>query len=385
MSLDPDRYRLPEAVHQAIFQKRIAPHLFADAKPAPERPVAVIFGGQPGAGKSASVDFALRQLAERGGAAQIIGDDLRSYHPQYARLLARDDKTAAFYTDRDTGRWVEMAIDRAKANRLNIVIEGTMRDPSTVAKTMLNLRGAGYLIDARILAVNERLSWQGVLQRYENQKADRGYGRMTAPHSHRDAYNGIPATLDRIESERLADRVSLYRRGAVELYANELQRGEWAKPPGARAALEAERSRPLTLHERHEYAVAFDKLLDLMARPERNSTAAEIDAMQQLREKAHMSLKAAMLRELPEPEALRRHPDLAPTYQILQHARAKAELDGLPPNAQTAVVDKLRNELADRLEVGVRMQIKAPERRPDSLEVAKPEHRPRQPNQDLER
>ena len=42
---------------------------------------------------------------------------------------------------------------------------------------MRALRSAGYEIDAPALVVNERLSWQGVLQRYEeNQKADRGSG-----------------------------------------------------------------------------------------------------------------------------------------------------------------------------------------------------------------
>src|SRR4051812_2053149 len=106
MALDADRYRLTEAEHQAIFDKRIKPQLFADAKPQ-AKPVGVVFGGQPGAGKSAAVDDALRELKDRGGAAQIIGDDMRGYHPRYARLMERDDKTAAYFTDRDTGRWVE--------------------------------------------------------------------------------------------------------------------------------------------------------------------------------------------------------------------------------------------------------------------------------------
>jgi len=39
---------------------------------------------------------------------------------------------------------------------------------------MQSLRAAGYEIDARALAVHEKLSWQVVLQRYEAQKADRG-------------------------------------------------------------------------------------------------------------------------------------------------------------------------------------------------------------------
>lgn len=223
-ALNPEQHSLTEAEHQRIFERRIVPALFSDAQ-ATDRPVAVIFGGQPGAGKSASVEAAGRELQGRGGVAQIIGDDLRDYHPRYTELTARDDKTAAFYTDRDSGRWVEKAIQYAKEQRVNLVIEGTMRDGSKVAETMTSLRAAGYEIEARALVVNERLSWQGVLQRYEEQRADRASGRMTAPHSHRDAYEGMPVTLERIEREQLADRVALYRRGGQVTYRNGLVDG----------------------------------------------------------------------------------------------------------------------------------------------------------------
>jgi predicted ABC-type ATPase len=201
MASNPDRHRLTEAEHQRIFERDIVPAVFSGAK-STDRPVAVIFGGQPGAGKSAAVDATVRELGERGGAVQVIGDELRSYHPRYAELMAQDDKTAAFYTDRDSGRWVEKAIQHAKDLRVNLVIEGTMRDGTKVAETMTSLRQAGYEIDARALAVNERLSWQGVMQRYEEQRNDRGSGRMTAPHSHRDAYEGKRGLKALLTSER---------------------------------------------------------------------------------------------------------------------------------------------------------------------------------------
>jgi predicted ABC-type ATPase len=293
MALDADRYRLSEAEHQAIFDRRIKPQLFADARPQ-AMPVAIVFGGQPGAGKSAAVDDALRELESRGGAVAIIGDDLRGYHPHYAPLMERDDKTAAFYTDRDTGRWVEKSIEYAKQQRLNIVIEGTMRDANKVAQTLRSLRGAGYEVEARALAVNERLSWQGVLQRYESQKADRGYGRMTARDSHQAAYNGMPATIERVEQEKLADRITIYRRGAVVIYSNELRDGRWQKPPGARQAVETERARPMTPLELRGYAEGFDELATTMARPERRATPAELGAVDALRLQAHLDLMIAL-------------------------------------------------------------------------------------------
>ena len=351
MALDADRYRLTEAEHQAIFDKRIKPQLFADAKPS-DKPVAVIFGGQPGAGKSASVDDALRELKHRGGAAQIIGDDLRGYHPQYGRLMERDDKTAAFYTDRDTGRWVEKAIEHAKQQRLNVVIEGTMRDGNKVAETMQSLRGAGYEVDARALAVNDKLSWQGVMQRYENQKADRGSGRMTAPHSHRDAYEGVPATVERIEREKLADRMTVYRRGGEAIYTNALRDGQWQYPEGARQAVENERSRPMTLQERKDYAEAFDKLAALMVKPERRATADELRNLDELRTQARRELAAEVFRKVEPAEAVKTNPELAGAYGAVAAVAKKAEADGLPAERQAVVVARARENVAASIERG---------------------------------
>lgn len=351
MALNPDQYRLAEAEHQAIFDNDIKPDLFAGAKPSGQ-PVAVIFGGQPGAGKSAAVDAAMRDLEPRGGAVQIIGDDMRGYHPQYARLMARDDKTAAFYTDRDTGLWVEKAIAEAKNQRVSIVIEGTMRDGNKVAETMQSLRAAGYEIDARALAVNERLSQQGIIQRYENQKADRGTGRMTTPQAHQAAYDGMPTTVERIERDKLADRVTLFRRGAEAIYTNELNGGEWMKEPQARAALEAERSRPMTLQERRSYAKGFDKLAELLARPERQASAEEVKNVDDLQRRAKRELAAEVFRQEPPAQAVQQHTELAPAYSYLRAREAKAEVDGLTEQQRAVVMARVCDKVAERIERG---------------------------------
>jgi predicted ABC-type ATPase len=306
MALNADQHRLGAIEHQAIFDQVIKPRVFSAAQPV-ARPVAIIFGGQPGSGKSASVELAEQELALRGGCVQIIGDDFRKFHPGFGGLLRNDDKTAAFYTDRDTGQWVEKAIAHAKELRTNIVIEGTMRDSDKVAQTMQSLRAAGYEIDARALAVHGVLSLQGVLQRYENQKADRGIGRMTTPEAHQAAYDGMPVTLERIELEKLADRVTLYRRGGVAIYTNTLEEGAWTNEPQARAALVAERSRPLNQDELQSYVQGYDRLVELMARPGRGATDKELTVVHTLRAQAQ-ALNSRVLGQ--------QHPAEAPTIQM---------------------------------------------------------------------
>jgi hypothetical protein len=138
MDRDPDRYRLSPDKHRAIYESRIAPLLFAQAAPV-ARPTALVLGGQPGAGKSALLASAHAEFDRHGGLIEIIGDDLRAFHPRYSELQRQDDRTAAFFTDRDSGRWIEMAIADAAARRCNVAVEGTMRLPDKVAETLTPL------------------------------------------------------------------------------------------------------------------------------------------------------------------------------------------------------------------------------------------------------
>lgn len=94
----------------------------------------MLFGGQPGSGKSAAIADAVAVIKAHGGGVEIMGDDLRSFHPKYDTLLALDDQTAAFYTDLDAGRWVEKAIQHASSNRYNVVLEGTFQQSDVVPR-----------------------------------------------------------------------------------------------------------------------------------------------------------------------------------------------------------------------------------------------------------
>lgn len=156
-------------------------------------------------------------------------------------------------------------------------------------------RKAGYQIDARALAVTARFSKQGIMQRYKNQKADRGFGRMTTVEAHKAAYDGMLQTLDRIERQKLADRVMIYRRGVEVIYANELRDGQWTHEPQARTVVEVEWARPMTLQECQDYFAGFDELIDMLAKPERRASVEEIRKVGHLRHQTEVLLAAKML------------------------------------------------------------------------------------------
>ena len=245
MERDPEKHSLAPDELQGIYEARVAPRLFANAQPV-ERPTAVVLGGQPGSGKTPMQKAAEREFSGQGGLAKIIGDDLRSYLPHYKGLQRADDQTAAFYTDRDSGRLVEKAIADAAQRGVNVMVEGTMRNAETVAATLQQFREAGYTTDARALAVSPEMSALGIMQRYAAQKEARGVGRMTAPEAHQNALRGMPWTGFRTTALPIVSRsiAGAARRSSVSTCPERL------KPTNRAPALWSSRNATARSHRR---------------------------------------------------------------------------------------------------------------------------------------
>ncbi|GGM23073.1 zeta toxin family protein [Dactylosporangium sucinum] len=252
---------LPEAARRVIFDRAILPSLFGDAQHPAEQdtgarpPVTVLVGGQPGAGKSRLE----AELARNLDAVIVDVDQLRAFHPDYARLARSDDRTAAEATHTDVQTWSRWAIAYAIEHGINLIVSTTLRGPGDTAAQIEHHRAAGRDVEVVFLAVDLATSTLGVLQRYAADRADPrlGYGRYTPRAFQEAAYDGLPATAERVEDDQRAHRVHVMRRGGGQpLYTNSLDEGgRWRSPPAARAALTAERNRTWTAAE----IAAFDE------------------------------------------------------------------------------------------------------------------------------
>lgn len=257
---DPERHRLSESQHEQIFRDRIIPRELSAGTPQ-VRPVVYLLGGQPGAGKSRTEGALLAALREHGGAVGIDGDDLRPYHPEYNRLMREDDRTAAFYTDKDSGRWVWKAIQHLADRQVNMVVAGTMRRPGVVREIAEHLKERGYRVEAAIVAAPAAMSRLGIVKRYQEQRRARGAGRFTTRESHDAGYQGVLDTAAALDAEPFVDAVHVYGRRKGQLHTNaRTADGEWARPPGLRAAIEAERDRPWGVDEAAGAQADVDRL-----------------------------------------------------------------------------------------------------------------------------
>lgn len=151
------------ARNESIFRCDILRDYLHDNMSRAERPRLILLGGQPGAGKTAILTASQKELARSGSTIRIVGDDLRSYHPQFLAFQRQDPETASRYTQMDAGRWAEKLLVAATERQVNVVFETTMRTPENVGRVIGTVRDAGYVVEVRAVAVNPRLSWQGNL------------------------------------------------------------------------------------------------------------------------------------------------------------------------------------------------------------------------------
>ncbi|MDR1875382.1 MAG: zeta toxin family protein, partial [Synergistaceae bacterium] len=127
----------------------------------------------------------------------------------------------------------------------------------------------GYRVDVTVMAAGGEFSKLGILERYEGQKADVGYGWWTSPATHGKTYDGIPETAKLVELKCRIDSFSVYNRSGGILYANTSRDGVYTKPPhnaDARAAIMKERNRPLTPEEQSTLLEGRRRMLENMKR-----------------------------------------------------------------------------------------------------------------------
>ena len=260
---DTSTHKLSAEEHGRIFSDAIEPILLGKVKTRHQsKPRLIMLGGQPGSGKTSRLLFSAQdELDAQGGFVAIDADHFRTFHPQWDELNQQDDRNAALYTHPDAAEWVNRAIDVAIREGCHVIFDGTMGSPGAALNRIEQFERAGYDIEIRILAVNERHSWLGVLRRYEEGRARSGAGRMTPRDVHDEVYEGLVKTLETIQSEKSGVRIRIYSRDKSLLF--DTRNGGALGTRTAAQALQDERERPWTASEEDEFRDSVKQLIQL--------------------------------------------------------------------------------------------------------------------------
>lgn len=208
---------LSDAQLHEIFDQKIRPELdsLGASSRAQQTASLVIVGGQPGAGKSKAVQ---RAAAQHPGIVEVIGDDLRVYHPDYRRLMARSPLEMPAVTAQASGQWVGMSIDYLREQRKSTLIETTLRQLPVVQETIEKFHRAGYRTELHIVAVPLEVSRLGTISRYIGQVQDNGAGRWTPAVAHDVAAAAVPATAAELVRSGYVEHVVVENRVGAPYY-----------------------------------------------------------------------------------------------------------------------------------------------------------------------
>ena len=219
---------LTEAQLREIFERDIRPELDALGASSREEPtlLLVLVGGQPGAGKSKAIS---RIEAQHPGIVEVIGDDLRNFHPDYDRLMQEAPLAMPAATAQASGRWVGMAIEYLRERRRGTLIETTLRQPGVVRETVAGFRQAGYRTELHVVAVPLEVSRLGTISRYVGQVEESGAGRWTPAAAHDTAAEAVSGTVVELVEAGAIDHVSIENRQGEAYYEASPQPGECAE------------------------------------------------------------------------------------------------------------------------------------------------------------
>ncbi|CAD6016141.1 zeta toxin family protein [Agreia sp. COWG] len=211
----PNDYDLTPEQLQVIFDERIRRRLFRRAR-TEHTPSAVLLGAQSGSGKTKALQSIV--AATPGDPVAIVGDDLRAFHPAYARLLEDAPTEMPDATAQASGAWVRMSIDYARDHKVSVVIEGTFRNPDVTILEAARFHEAGYRTHVVALAVPGAVSRLSTLDRFVADARVGRDARWTPLEGHQRGYEGTPRTVAAAEQSPHVDQLSIQNRNGQILY-----------------------------------------------------------------------------------------------------------------------------------------------------------------------
>lgn len=173
------------------------------------KPIAVVLGGQPGAGKSALQDIAKQNIPD---IIIINGDEYRKYHPNFDEIYRAYGDDFPKHTAEFSGKVTEVLKAKLMEQKRNILVEGTLRTASVPLETCRAFKENGYNVMLGIMAVKPEISYLSTILRYENMNDLGMVPRKTAKDHHDLVVRNLPANLKEICETGEFDKVVIYNR-----------------------------------------------------------------------------------------------------------------------------------------------------------------------------
>jgi len=175
--------------------------------------IAVVVGGQPGAGKTNCITNTKRAL--RQNCVIIDNDAFRNYHPLVTDIKKWHPSLFTDCTDQLSFKATPRMIDIMSDAGYNLVIHQTLKSNLIADDAITKLRNKGYVVIVRALAVSDLESKMSMIERSQALIEELGYCRWVPKQNHDVAYAGLPKTVEYMQQSGKYDMIEILKRGGI--------------------------------------------------------------------------------------------------------------------------------------------------------------------------
>lgn len=208
------KYKLTEEEHDKIYDNIKA--IMTQGKHPVERPIAIIIGGQTGAGKSGIIGYSLK-LFNDNNVVVINSDEIKPFHPKVDEIARDYPNLFTKITDQESNTWTSRLFSELRNEHYNLIFEGTMWNTRVADDAIAELMRLGYIVIVRGIASGDLESKYSILDRYISQVKSKGYGRLVEVEHHDRTYNGMPNTIDYIQENGFYSILEIFTRGKEKI------------------------------------------------------------------------------------------------------------------------------------------------------------------------
>lgn len=203
-------YKLNKNEYEEMYQnaRKI---VFQNAK-VYKNPIAIIVGGQTGAGKGGIDVYSKKEFKKQELDSIVIDVDCyRMLHPRAEEIVKKYPTWYNDITAQETSPIAQALLQETIEKGYNFIFEGTMK--STEILDTMKKMPKNYNKIVRVIATSPKESLLTAFERNEEQVNAVGYGRFTNVDVHDFSYEGVANTLKTIEESKVPDRIQIFTRG----------------------------------------------------------------------------------------------------------------------------------------------------------------------------
>lgn len=176
-----------------------------------QNPLAIVVGGQSGAGKTALINYQ-KQISSQRSFITIDNDYFRGFHPQANKIRELYPDYFRQATDQLGMGITSDVVNYFVSNNYDIIFHQTLRNNRVADDAISKFRQSGYTVGVSAFAVPYFQSKLSQIQRCISQIDKLGYCRYVQADSHVSAYLHMPETVNYIQQNGMYDFIQVFKR-----------------------------------------------------------------------------------------------------------------------------------------------------------------------------